>query len=198
MSEETAVIDRKIKRAARLLFCRHHKQPGVKGWELRKALGKGYLRFIEILNQRLEPIGLQIRIAHEEDPSIKLEEENLDQARFYIGLREPPSPSDLVMNGWRIDDVAVLAVAVAYVLSKDGKAPRKDLESILREKFPKWKVEYNINRFIRMGYLKQDNDVLLLDWRSKAEIDSSIFVKLILGEPAGILSGAESKNNTHS
>jgi len=87
------------------------------------------------------------------------------------------------MSGWRVDDVSALVVAIAYIISKQGKSPRKEVEQILKEKFPKWRVEYNLNRFIGRGYLSQDeNDILYLDWRARAEIDQKELVKLILGE----------------
>ena len=74
MSEDTAVIDRRVRRAAKLLFYKRHRQPGVKGWELRRALGGDYSRIIELLNQRLEGIDLQVSVVYESGTEAKSEE----------------------------------------------------------------------------------------------------------------------------
>jgi hypothetical protein len=98
-----------------------------------------------------------------------------------MAVKEPLTASDLVMSGWRVDDVAALVVAVSYIISKQGKAARKDIEQILREKFPKWRVERSLNRYIRQGYLNEVDDVLYLDWRARAEIDQKTLIKLVIG-----------------
>jgi len=184
MSENTAVIERRIKRAAKLLFYKRHRQPGVRGWELRRTLGGNYLRVVELLNQRLDNLDLQVNIVHEPGIEGEQSEANLDRARFYVTLKGSLSTSDLVMSGWRVDDVAALIVTVALIVSRGGKVARRDVEAILREKFPGWRVEQNLNRFVRLGYLAQDeNDVLFMGWRSRAEIDEKLLLKLILGEP---------------
>jgi hypothetical protein len=92
------------------------------------------------------------------------------------------------MIGWRIDDLAGLAVAISYIISKKGQAPRKDVEELLSEKLPGWKVGINIDRYIRYGYLQDDeNDQLYLDWRTRAEVDEKALINLLLnaGNPEG-------------
>ena len=109
--------------------------------------------------------------------------EALDRARFYITLKSPVPTSDMVMSGWRVDDVAALAVAVAFIVSRGGRLARREVELLLREKFAGWRVEHNLNRFIRQGYLFQDEQgILFVGWRSRAEIDQNLLIKLILGE----------------
>ena len=182
MAENTGAYVRKVKRAAKIIFYRRHRQPGVKGWELRRALGKEYVKIVDLLNQHLSSIGLQVSTVYEgsEQPQNPTSEQ-LDGARFYMAVKEPLTASDLVMSGWRVDDVAALVVAVSYIISKQGKAARKDIEQILREKFPKWRVERNLNRYIRQGYLNEVEDVLYLDWRARAEIDQKTLIKLVIG-----------------
>jgi len=183
LSEEASAIDRRVRRAARLLFYKRHRQPGVRGWELRRALGSGYPRVVELLNQRLEGLDLQVSVVHETGTEEEQKEADLDRARFYVTLRGSLSTSDLVMSGWRVDDVAALTVAVALIASRGGKVARREVEAILRDKFPRWRVEQNLNRFVRLGYLVQDeHDVLFTGWRSRAEIDEKLLLKLILGE----------------
>jgi hypothetical protein len=182
LAEATGAYVRRVKRAAKIIFYRRHRQPGVKGWELRRALGKEYIKIVDLLNHQLSSLGLQVNTVYEgsERPQNPTSEQ-LDQARFYVAVKEPLTASDLVMSGWRVDDVAALVVTVSYIISKQGKAARRDIEQILREKFPKWRVERNLNRYIRQGYLNEVDDVLYLDWRARAEIDQKTLIKLVIG-----------------
>jgi hypothetical protein len=82
-------------------------------------------------------------------------------------------------------------VAISYIISKKGQAPRKDIEEVLGEKLPGWKVGLNIDRYIRYGYLQQDdNDQLYLDWRTHAEVDERALINLLLN--------AETKSDSES
>jgi len=172
----------KIKRATHLLFYRRHKKPGVKGWELRRALGSDYPKVLKILDNYLKALDLQVKTVFEEEkPLEKPTLGQLDKARFYITLRGGLVPKEAKMIGWRIDDLAGLAITVAYVISKKGKAPRKEVEELLRGKLPGWKVGLNIDRYIRYGYLTQDeNEQLYLDWRTRAEVDQKALIDLLL------------------
>jgi len=184
LSEEVASTTRKVKRAAQMLLFQRHRIPGVKGWELKRALGREYLSVIELLNTELEKLGLQVKTVYEELETPKTpSEEQLDKARFFVTLKIPLTAVEATMSGWRVDDVAALAVTVAYIISKQGKAPRKEIVQILKEKFPQWKIEFNLDRYVRRGYLSQDeNEMLYLDWRARAEIDPKALLNLILGE----------------
>jgi hypothetical protein len=186
MSDDKASIVRKTKRAARILLYQRHRQPGVKGWELKKSLGQDYVKVVALLNGQLDNLGLQVKTVFDElDQPKAPTDEQLERARYYVTLKEPLHTTDVVMSSWRVDDISMLVVAVAYIISKQGKAPRKEIEQILREKFPRWKTVSNINRFIGRGYLSQDkDDILYLDWRTRAEIDQKELVKLILGKEA--------------
>ena len=173
----------KMKRATHMLFYRRHQKPGVKGWELHKALGADYPQVLDILDDYLKSLDLQVKTVFEEEktpvgaPSV----EELDKARFYITLRGELTPKESKMIGWRIDDLAGLAVAISYIISKKGQAPRKDVEELLGEKLPGWKVGLNIDRYIRYGYLQQDDsDLLYLDWRTRAEVDEKALIDLLL------------------
>jgi hypothetical protein len=168
-----------------MLFYRRHKKPGVKGWELRKALGSDYPKVLSILDEYLKPLDLQVKTVFEEEKptSGKPTMEELDKARFYITLRGELTPKEAKMVGWRIDDLAGLAITIAYIISKKGKAPRKEVEELLRDKLPGWKVGLNIDRYIRYGYITQDeNEQLYLDWRTRAEVDQKALIDLILSK----------------
>lgn len=173
----------KIKRAAQLLLYKRHMKPGVKGWELRNALGSDYPKILKVLDDQLEKLDLQVKTAFEgETPSGEPTLEELNKARFFITVRGGLPSKDAKMMGWRIDDIAGLATAIGYIISKKGKAPRDEVEDLLRSKLPGWRVEMNINRYIRSGYLAEDeNGQLYLDWRTRAEVDQKALVDILLG-----------------
>ncbi len=178
-----AYYTRQIKRAAHLLFYRHHRKPGVKGWELKKKLGSDYPKVLTVLDRHLQKLDLQVKTVLDgkklaEKPTL----EQLNKARFFITLRGELTPKETKMMGWRIDDIAGLATSISYIISKKGKAPREEVEEILRNKLPGWRVGTNIERYIRYGYLAEDeNKQLYLDWRTRAEIDQRALVDLLLG-----------------
>jgi hypothetical protein len=184
VSKRKAYYTSKIKRAVHMLFYRRHKKPGVKGWELRKALGSDYPKVLKILDDYLKTLDLQVKTVFEEEKQVeKPTLEELDKARFYVTLRGELTPKEAKMIGWRIDDLAGLAIAITHVISKKGKAPRKEVEELLRDKLPGWKVGFNIDRYIRYGYLTQDeNEQLYLDWRTRAEVDQKALIDLLLSK----------------
>ena len=173
----------KMKRATHMLFYRRHQKPGVKGWELHRALGADYPKVLEVLNDYLKSLDLQVKIVFEEEktPNRKPTLEELNRARFYVTLRGELTPKESKMIGWRIDDLAGLAIAISHIISKKGQAPRKDVEEILSDKLPGWKVSMNIDRYIRYGYLQQDeNKQLYLDWRTRAEVEEKALIDMLL------------------
>lgn len=182
MSKRKAYYASKLKRATHMLFYKRHKKPGVKGWELRKTIGSDYPKVLKILNDHLKSLDLQVKTVFEDEKKTENPtQEQLDKARFFIELRGELTPKETKMMGWRIDDLAGLAIAIAYIISKKGKSPRKDIEELLKEKLPGWKVKINVDRYIRYGYLAQDeNEQLYLDWRTRAEVDQKALVDLLL------------------
>jgi hypothetical protein len=191
----------KIKRATHLLFFRRHRKPGVKGWELQKALGADYPKVLEILDDYLKSLDLQVKTVFETEkpPFEKPSLEDLNKARFYVTLRGELAPKELKMIGWRIDDLAGLAVAISYIISKKGQAPRKDIEDLLEEKLPGWKVSLNIDRYIRYGYLQQDDkNQVYLDWRTRAEVNEKALIDSLLRSPDETKTLSESSDETKS
>ncbi|MCJ7732805.1 hypothetical protein MUP51_10865 [Candidatus Bathyarchaeota archaeon] len=172
---------RKLKDAVHLLFFTHHKLPGVRGWELRKELGSEWQNVLEVLDKQLQPLDLKITQVLEEPDTVEPTSAQLQEARFYITMRGTVDQKTAKTIGWRIDDIAGLAVSVAYIISKQGKAPRQDVEKVLQEKLPGWRVKLNIDRYIHQGYLgENDQGILFLDWRSRAEVDSKKLVDLVV------------------
>ncbi len=171
----------KIKKAVQMLFYKRHQKPGVKGWELHKALGADYPKVLDVLDDYLKPMDLQIKSVFEEDkepekPTI----EELDKARFFVVLRNGSVTKDKLM-GWRIDDLAGLAITISFIISKKGQTTRKEIEKLLGEKMPGWKIGLNIDRYIRSGYLMQDDKGLMyLDWRTRVEVDEKALIEFLL------------------
>ena len=177
-----AYYARKIKRAAQLLFYKRHRKPGIRGWELRNKLGSDYPKILKVLDDHLEKLDLQVKAVFEgEKPAGEPSLEELNRARFFVTLRGGFPSNDAKMMGWRIDDIAGLATAISYIVSQKGKAPREEVEDLLRTKLPGWRVDMDMNRYIRSGYLAEDeNNMLYLDWRTRAEVDQKALVELLL------------------
>jgi hypothetical protein len=184
VSKRKAAYASKLKRATHMLFYKRHKKPGVKGWELRKTLGSDYPKVLKLLDEHLKTLDLQVKTVFEEEKQVeKPTPEQLDRARFLIALRGELAPKEAKMIGWRIDDLAGLAITIAYIISKKGKVPRKEVQELLRDKLPGWKVGINIDRYVRYGYITQDEkEQLYLDWRTRAEIDQNALINLILSK----------------
>ena len=183
MSKRKGVYAAKVKRATHMLFFRRHQKPGVKGWELHKTLGADYPKVLDVLDDYLKNLDLRVKTVFEEEktPVSKPTLEEYDKARFYVTLRGDLTPKESKMIGWRIDDLAGLAVTISYIISKKGQALRKDVEDLLGEKLPGWKVGLNIDRYIRYGYLTQDDNAqLYLDWRTRAEVDQKKLIDMLL------------------
>ena len=183
MSKRKGAYAAKVKRATHMLFYRRHQKPGVKGWELHKSLGADYPKVLDVLDDYLKPLDMQVKTVFEEEkqPAEKPSLEELDKARFYVTLRGDLSPKESKMIGWRIDDLAGLAITISYIISKKGQVPRKDVEDLLGAKIPGWKVGINIDRYIRYGYLSQDdNQQLYLNWRTRAEVDQRALIDMLL------------------
>ena len=173
---------RKVKDAVQLLFFTHHRLPGVRGWELRKELGGDWMNVLDVLDKQLKPLDLQVTRAFDEPDIIEPTAAQLQDARYYVTLRGTVDQKAAKTIGWRIDDIAGLAVSVAYLISKQGKSPRVDVERVLEEKLPGWRVKLNVDRYIQQGYLGEDEQgVMYLDWRSRAEIDTKKLVDLVVG-----------------
>ncbi len=187
---EQIAARKKLSTAMAMLLFTSHRLPGVRGYELRRRLGKKYLKVIEALNHRLEPLGLHVKILFETPPDKQPGEEDYDRARYFITLTEPLSLSDIVAAGWRIDDLAVLSTALALLFSRGGKAPKKDILELLEQKLPKWRIESAVERFVRRGYLVDEGDgMLAVGWRALAEVDQKELIKAI----ANLQIGGEDK-----
>ncbi len=178
MGEDREILElrEKLARAAQLLLFRHHMQPGAKTWELKRALGREYREILKLLDAELGKLGLMVKHVSEG-------EEGSESDRYFVTLKGHPRLTEARTFGWRIDDMAMLTVALSHILAKGGKAQLKEVERVLEEKFPRWRIESTIDRFIRRGYLSEDDEGLLyIGWRTRAEIDQRTLLGLLLGK----------------
>src|SRR4030065_1862871 len=132
LSKRKGVYAAKVKRATHMRFVRRHQKPGVKGWELHKTLGADYPKVLDVLDDYLKNLDLQVKTVFEEEktPATKPTLEEYDKGRFYVTLRGDLTPKEAKMIGWRIDDLAGLAVTISYIIRKKGQGPRKDVEEM--------------------------------------------------------------------
>jgi hypothetical protein len=172
----------KLKRAAHLLLFRRGRLPGAKEWELRMGLGEDYEDILKQLNERLDDIDLEAkRIGSKTGESSSFGETLTPESRYIVTLKGTLSLREARMCGWRIDTLAGLAIAIAYIVSKQGKASRKDVEKILARKFGKWNAIAMTDAFMRTGYLAEDDSgMLFLDWRTRAEVDLRALMSLLV------------------
>jgi hypothetical protein len=192
--KKKGVYGSKVKKATQMLFYKRHQKPGIKGWELHKALGSDYPKVLDLVEDYLKPLDLQVKTVFEEEktpekPTI----EELDKARFFVALSTGTVTKDRLM-GWRIDDLGGLAITISFIISKKGQAARKDVEKMLGEKMPNWKIGLNLDRYIRYGYLTQDEKgQLFLDWRTRAEVDQKALIDMLLSAEKQTQEAAEAK-----
>lgn len=176
-SDETRFYGDKLKRAIHLLLFKRGKMPGAKEWELKASLGKSYKQVIKQLDTLLADFDLEVKRVEPDhsqasQPVEGPPSEDPDDARYLIALRGTLTPKEARLSGWRIDNLAALTVAIAYVVTKQGKAPREEVEKLLAEKIGKWKTLTLLDAFVRNGYLKEDEaGSLSLGWRTRSEVN---------------------------
>ena len=121
---------RKIKEAVQLLFFKHHRLPGVRGWELRQELGPEWLEVVDVLDRQLKPFDLQVtRVLEDSNQVDEPTRAQLSEARFYITNKGSIDQKAAKTIGWRIDDIAGLAVSIAYLISKQGKTRHRTVRN---------------------------------------------------------------------
>ena len=173
-SADKALLERKVRKAFQVLVLQRGRNPGVKGWEMKRHLGRDYRKIVEVLSEDVSALGLEVF-------EVKGADGTDDSSRFLLRFREPPTVSEAETSGIRIDDLAVLAATIAFINSKQGRAARREAEQFLREKFPKWRVEYSLDRYVKRGYLEQDDRTMLhVGWRTRAEVDEKTLMTMIL------------------
>jgi hypothetical protein len=176
-SDEKRFYSDKLKHAIHLLLFKRGKMPGAKEWELKASLGKNYKEVVKQLDTLLSDFDLQVKKVEPERPQNRPLaegplEESTDDARYFLTLRGTLTPKEARLSGWRIDNLAALTVAIAYIVTKQGKAPREEIEKLLAEKAGRWKTLTLLDAFTRNGYLKEDEaGSMSLGWRTSSEVN---------------------------
>lgn len=172
-TETKSFYSDKLKRAVHLLLFRRGKMPGAKDWELKEKLGKNYEQVLEQLNQLLSELDLEIKKVKETSTGeITPEGASLEEARYQVILKGTLGLKEAKMIGWRVDNLAALSASIAYLVSKQGKAPREEVEKLVAHKFGRWKAATLVDIFLRTGYLEEDDaGVMALGWRTNSEVD---------------------------
>ena len=165
----------KLKRAVHLLLFRRGKIPGAREWEFKEKVGKNYEQVLAQLNELLSELDLEVKKVAEprtEERAAEGGRAGLEEARYFVALKGTLGVKEAKMIGWRIDNLAALSASVAYLVSKQGKAGREDLEKLLAQKFGRWKALTLVDIFLRSGYLEEDDaGTMSLGWRTRSEID---------------------------
>jgi hypothetical protein len=158
----------KVKRAGHLILFKRGRRPGARDWELRQRVGKDWEQHLKDLNDSLAPLDLEVKRV--EEPA--LVEGAEPPVRYVALLKGTLSATDARMTGWRIDHLAGLAAALGFILAKQGRAPRDEVEDLLASKLGRWRASTALDSYVRSGYLREDDDGLLApDWRTTAEVD---------------------------
>ncbi len=175
--DEKRFYSDKLKHAIHLLLFKRGKMPGAKEWELKASIGKNYKEVLKQVDALLAELDLEVKRVEPqqsqarqfgETPQAEYEED----ARYLVTLRGTLTPKEARLSGWRIDNLAALTVAIAYVVTKQGKAPREEVEKLITEKAGRWKTLTLLDAFIRNGYLKEDEvGSLSLGWRANSEVN---------------------------
>jgi len=164
----------KLKRAMHLLIFKRGKLPGAREWELKEKIGKNFEQVLEQLNQLLSELDLEIKKVSDPSPGEVMTSKSrpTEESRYLITLKGTLGLKEAKLIGWRIDNLAGLGAAIAYLVSKQGKAPRVEIEKLLAIKFGHWKALTLVDIFLRSGYLEEDDaGVLALGWRTRSEVD---------------------------
>lgn len=164
-----------MKRAVHLLVFRRGKMPGAKEWELKEKVGKNYRQVLDQLNTILSDLDLEIKKVTEPASTQIADNEtalSTDETRYYVTLKGSLGLKEAKMIGWRIDNLAALSGGIAYLVAKQGKAPRDEVEKVIAQKYGRWKAATLVDIFLRTGYLEEDDaGVVSLGWRTKSEVN---------------------------
>jgi hypothetical protein len=166
--QETAreAIAPKVRRALQLLLAQRGMMPGAKLWELKKVAGADLPAVLEAVKSYAELLGLELKALGEGE-----------EARYFLVFKEEPPAG--VSLGMRIDDIAMLAACLAYLHAKAGTASRSELEELLKEKFPLWRIRMVLARFVRLGYLEESEGSFRPGWRARIEVDLNLLSQLV-------------------
>ncbi len=175
-NKDTQELKEKALKGLTTLLYQRHFQPGLKGWELKRLLGRSYLDVLKLTDSLASEFGLKlVAVPDEED------EKDPDKARYVLVTKAPLKDREL--GGWlRMEEAASLAILLSQLFVRAGSAPKRLLEDTIKEKLPAWRVQQIMNKLVRLGYLEEDGDFIRVGWRSRVEIDRDELLTSILSK----------------
>lgn len=160
---------------------------------MKTGLGKGYSKVLEQLDEDLKDLDLEVKKV---EPQTLADYKPLDgeeESRYFVRLKGTLAPKEARLCGWRIDNLAALASALALIVSKQGKSERKELETVIGSKAGRWRAMTLMDTFLRSGYLEEDEEGLVkLGWRTRAELDLQSLMMLLAESKAPLADTATS------
>lgn len=178
MEKRKITIFNKMKKMLIYLLVQRRNVPGAKGFELRRIIGTKYPFIANLLSRELETYGLKLNIVFEnkvENPTLQ----DYDRAHFYIVTSEPLISTPL-KGQFNIEELAALSASILFIISRNNKCNITDLEDFLNKKISKIKIRRFLDRFRRRGYIEIDeNGIAKLGWRTYAEVDLDILLRLV-------------------
>jgi hypothetical protein len=164
----------KALRAFRMLLISRGR-PGVKGWELKRHFGPGYLRVLEVVKVEAGKLGMELRSVEDE------EGRGPDFARYLLVTSEPAAD---VGSPLTMVEAAALALIITFIYGGRGEVPLKEVQQALYTKLNKWRAEQALYRLLRLGYIEVD-DVVRLGWRTRAEVDVDKLARALISIRSG-------------
>ena len=169
MEDRDKTLERKAMRALRMLLVQRGGKPGLKGWELRRRLGPGYLKVLELVKTEAAKLGLELRVVEDE--------RGPDYSRYLLVSSE--SVSELGVSPLTTLEAAALAVILAMSYGGLDTLPLREVEATLSTKMPRWRVGQVISKLARLGYIEVSEETVRVGWRSKAEVDVNKLAKAL-------------------
>lgn len=150
ISEEEKELQERAKRGLSYLLMQRHSQPGCKGWELKRILGKNYQRLLSLIEARADELGLRLVVVPDEE-----NEGDMARARYVLVSKYPVK--DREMGGWlRMEEAASLAIALTHLYTRGGSESKEAILAMIKEKLPAWRAEQVVSKLVRLGYLEED------------------------------------------
>ncbi len=165
----------KALRALRMLLISRGR-PGIKGWELRRHFGPGYLRVLEVVKVEASKLGLELRSVEDE------EGKGPDFARYMLVTSEPAAE---VGSPLTMVEAAALALIVTFVYGGRNEVPLKEVRQALYAKLNKWRADQALYRLSRLGYIDIDDDIVRLGWRTRAEVNVERLARALVAIRSG-------------
>jgi hypothetical protein len=174
--KEEAQLRERAMHGLRFLLIQRRNQPGCKGWELKREMGRNYLQLLKLVGSLASEIGLKLVSIPDEDFP-----DDPDRSRYLLVSKEPLNGRDT--GSWlRMEEAASLAIVLSHLFVKGEVDSKAVLVNILKEKLPEWRAQQILSKLTRLGYIEEDSGYIKVGWRSKVEVDRDQLLTAILSK----------------